>query len=95
MTPFYVACEQTAFEAMQKCPTKLATGMQAMGKKLLFAKPISEAVMREQSKEQLVWRDYLWNSGQVIRLWFVDPTVIDDTKISVELLQDKETSSGQ
>ncbi len=66
-----------------------------MCKKLLFAKPISEAVMREETTERLVWRDYLWNSGQVIRVWFEDPSAIDDTMISVHLLGDNDISPGQ
>lgn len=66
-----------------------------MGEKFLFARPVAEAVMQDASAPQAVWRDYLWNSGRVVRLWFVDPETIDDAEIEIRCLQDEDIAPGQ
>lgn len=66
-----------------------------MGEKLLFAKPVAEAVIRDASVPRVVWRSYLWNSGREVRLWFVDPETIDNAEIDIQCLQHVDTTPGQ
>lgn len=39
----------------------------------LKAQPIAEGIARAGTMEEIVWRDFRWNNGQIWRMWLVDP----------------------
>ncbi len=59
----------------------------------LRARPIAEGILRNATSEQVAWRDFLWNTGRVARMWFVDPDSVTDGEIEVRPL-DNPKSAG-
>lgn len=60
----------------------------------LRARPIAEGVLRFLSYEQVIWREYLWNNGQVARMWFVDPGEVDELAVETRPLTSNDCSTG-
>lgn len=52
----------------------------------LRARPIAEGILRNATGEQVAWRDFLWNTGRVSRMWFVDPDSVNAAEIEVRPL---------
>ncbi|MEP3776280.1 MAG: hypothetical protein ABJM43_21795 [Paracoccaceae bacterium] len=59
----------------------------------LRARPIAEGTLRNANGEQVAWRDFLWNTGRVSRMWFVDPDSVTEDEIEVRPL-DNPKSAG-
>jgi hypothetical protein len=51
--------------------------------KQLFAEPVREGLIEISGETQVVWRDYRWNTGQVIRWWFMKAEETLDSEILI------------
>ncbi len=49
----------------------------------LTAQPIAEGFTQTSSGPKLVWRDFRWNTGKVIRDWHIDPNEAEGLEIEV------------
>jgi len=55
-----------------------------MRPKQLFALPIQEGVVLIRNECHVVWRDYRWNTGEVVRRWFIDCAKFRNAQIRIE-----------
>lgn len=56
----------------------------------LTALPIVEGVVKNGTDERVVWRDFRWNTGQITRMWLVDPDDIDEREVFERVLEERE-----
>lgn len=52
----------------------------------LRARPVSEGIRRTENSYTILWRDFIWDNGQTVRMWFIDPELVDETNVEVHLL---------
>ena len=65
-----------------------------MSTKRLSAQPIREGVLVSSDRSKIVWREYLWNNGQVARMWFIDPDEVDDLDVETRPLTSHDRSAN-
>lgn len=58
-----------------------------MRPKQLFAWPFQEGIVLIRDEYHVVWRDYRWNTGQVVRRWFMDCTKFRAAQIRIEPIE--------
>ncbi|MCI2401020.1 hypothetical protein [Aliiroseovarius subalbicans] len=63
-----------------------------MNKKRLSAQPIREGIAEISGMIKVVWRDYRWNTGRVVRDWHIDPDSAEGLEIKVRSVECKKTS---
>lgn len=49
----------------------------------LSARPVSEGIARISGVATVVWRDYRWNTGGVIRDWHIKPDAAEELQIEM------------
>lgn len=54
-----------------------------MNKKRFSAQPFREGVAKISGSIKVVWRDFRWNTGKVVRDWHIDPEVAGELEIEV------------
>lgn len=59
-----------------------------MRPKQLFALPIQEGIVLICNECHVVWRDYRWNTGQIVRRWFMDRAEFRDAQIRIEPIEE-------
>lgn len=54
-----------------------------------YAYPIREGLYKMNGREEIAWLDYLWNTGDVTRAWFVGPASAHKPKIYERKVPDR------
>lgn len=56
--------------------------------KQLFAVPIQEGIVEICSNSHVAWRDYRWNTGEIVRRWFVNSDKVQGKRILVQAISE-------
>ncbi len=60
-----------------------------MSKPRLTAQPIREGITFISGRPVVVWREFRWNTGSIVRDWHIDPKVARDLEITVLSVRNK------
>lgn len=61
--------------------------------KQLFAEPVREGLIEISGNTHVVWRDYRWNTGQVVRWWFMEAEEVLASDILIRPIRMKSKGS--
>ena len=66
-----------------------------MSKKRFSAQPIREGVAEFSGSTRVVWRDFRWNTGKVVRDWHIDPELAYNLEIEVRPIGKRPPKDGK